>query len=333
MTGGLKQIHEIKMLYITEEQAQSVITMSKALQISRKAYVDCVNGDIYAGGRIVIPIRGEENCAQWLVANSMNVPIFGSKFASVFPANTKYGMPSVLSQISLYSAETGELLAVIGSNYLTAVKTGASAGIATDLMARKDAKKLGIIGTGTQAFAQVLAIQEVRKLEELRVFDMDSSRIDAFADRVQGAQNRPYKIIKTKTADECVSGSDIISTCTTSLTPVFHSEALNPGTHLNAIGSFTPFMQEIDEEAVLMANKVITEHVDGLWEAAGDILIPFNKGLIAKDKVTGSVGEVLVGKVKGRENKDEITLYESVGSCVLDIAIAIETYSEYKCQI
>ncbi|MEL7565077.1 MAG: hypothetical protein AAGU27_09365 [Dehalobacterium sp.] len=316
------------MLYITEEQVQNVITMSKALMICRKAYEDCVNGYIYAGGRVVIPVRGEENCAQWLVANCLNIPIFGSKFASVFPANVKCGLPSVLSQISLYSAETGELIAIIGSNYLTTIKTGGSAGIATDLMARKDANRLGIIGTGAQAFAQVLAIQEVRILEELRVFDMDSLQMDAFADKIQAVQNRPYKIIKAKTADECVAGSDIISTCTTSLTPVFHSEVLNPGTHLNAIGSFTPFMQEIDEGAVLKANKVITEHVNGLWEAAGDILIPYNKGLIGKDKVTGSVGEVLVGKVKRRENKEEITLYESVGSCVLDIAIAIATYNE-----
>ena len=318
------------MLYITEEQVQNVITMSKALLISRKAYTDCVNGAIYAGGRIVIPIRGEENCGQWLVANCLDVPIFGSKFSSVFPANVKRGMPSGLSKISLYSAETGELLSIIDANYLTAVKTGASAGIATDLMARKDANRLGIIGTGMQSFTQVLAIQEVRELEELRVFDNNSSRMDAFVDRVQTGQNRPYKVIKTKTADECVSGSDIISTCTTSLTPVFHSEALNPGTHLNAIGSFTPFMQEIDEGAVFKANKVITEHVDGLWEAAGDILIPYNKGLIGKDKVTGSVGEVLVGKINGRVNKEEITLYESVGSCVLDIAIAIATYNEYN---
>lgn len=319
---------ESKMLFITEEQVQNVITMSKAILISRKAYTDCVNGSMYAGGRIVLPIRGDENCGQWLVANCIDVPIFGSKFSSIFPANVKRGMLREYAKINLYSAETGELLSIIDANYLTGVKTGASAGIATDLMARKDANRLGVVGTGVQAITQVLAVQEVRELKELRVFDMDSSRMDAFAERVQAVQNRPYKIIKTKTADECVSGSDIVTTCTTALTPVFHSEALNPGTHLNAIGSFKPFMQEIDEGTVIKANKIITEHVDGLWEAAGDILIPYKKGLIGKEKVIGSVGEVLMGKVNGRENKEEITLYESVGSCVLDIAIAIEIYNE-----
>jgi len=318
------------MLIISEEQVQEIVNMKMALPIFRKAYEDCTNGKMYAGGRIVIPIRGEENCGQWLVANCTEIPIFGAKFASVFPSNISRGMPSVLSQISLYSAETGEPLAIIAANYLTAIKTGGSAGVATDLLARKTAGKLGIIGSGTQAFTQVLAIQEVRQLTEIRVFDKVTERIDSFITKIEKIKNRDYKIIKCKTADECVRGSDIISTCTTSLEPVFNASALQPGTHINAIGSFTPFMQEIDEETVIRSSCIVTEHVNGLWEAAGDILIPFNKGLIKKEKVVGSVGEVLVGKIIGRKSDNEITLYESVGSCVLDVAIAIATYKAIK---
>lgn len=318
------------MVIIEEKQIEKTVTMSMALPIFRKAYEDCVDGYIYAGDRIVMPIRGEENCAQWLVACCTNLPIFGSKFASVFPGNVSKGMPSVLSQISLYSAETGELLALLDANYLTAIKTGGSAAIATDLMANKDASRLGIIGTGMQAFTQVLGIQEVRKLSELHVFDMDKERVRQFVEKVKKVQSYPYKIIADSSADECVTASEIICTCTPSLKPVFNADALQPGTHINAIGSFTPFMQEIDDATVMKSSKVITEHVEGLWAAAGDILIPFNKGLFGKEKVNGSVGEVLTGKIVGRETKDEITLYESVGSCVLDIAIAIAVYNILK---
>lgn len=317
-----------KMVIITEEQVKNIVDMKMALPIFRNAFESCVKGEMYAGGRIVIPVRGEENCAQWLVANCTEVPVFGAKFASVFPANVDKGMTSVLSQISLYSAETGEPLAIIGANYLTAIKTGGSAGIATELMARKDASKLGIIGTGIQAFTQVLAIQEVRELTELYVYDIIPERMDSFIEDIKAVQNRPYSIIKCETADECVQNSDIVSACTTSLTPVFSPEAIKPGTHLNAVGSFTPFMQEIHEEVVVKAGRITTEHLDGLWAAAGDVLIPVEKGLISKDKVVGTVGDVLVGNVVGRENEDEITMFESVGSCVLDVAIAIATYNE-----
>ncbi|MDN4084480.1 ornithine cyclodeaminase family protein [Paenibacillus polymyxa] len=314
------------MLQISEKSVQDTLDMKLVLPVIKKAYEDCVKQKIYAGNRIFMPIRGEENVGQWLVANCTEEPFFGSKFSSVFPGNLEKGLPSVISKISLYSAETGELQALIDANYLTAIKTGGSAAIATDLMARKDATKLGIIGSGLQAFSQVLAIQEVRPIEELYVYDIDAGRVNSFIERIEKIRNNPYKIIAAKTADECVSSSDIICTCTTSLTPVFKGSSVQPGTHINAIGSFTSFMQEIDTDTVLKSDKVITEHVEGLWEAAGDILIPFEQGLITKDRVTGAVGDVLVGKISKRETEQEITLYESVGSGVLDIALSIAVY-------
>lgn len=317
-------------LIITEEEVKKVVNMKMALPIFREAYRACAKGETYAAGRIVAPVRGEENCGQWLAAVCTNMPIFGAKFSSVFPGNASKGLPSVLSQISLYSADTGEPLAIIEANWLTAVKTGGSAGIATELMARKDARRLGVIGSGIQAFTQVLAIQEVRGLSELRIFDVSRERAEAFAEKIKKEQNGPYKIIVCADAEECVSGSDIVCTCTTSRKPVFRTSSLKSGAHINAIGSFTPFMQEIEDETVIKAARIITEHVDGLWEAAGDILIPFNKGLISKEKVAGSVGEALTGSLAARRDDSEITIYESVGSCVLDIAIAAAAYDSVK---
>lgn len=315
------------MLLINEKQVQDVISIKMTLPVLKRAYEDCVKGEIYAGNRVFMPVRGQENVGQWLVANFINVPFFGSKFSSVFPGNIFKGMPSVMSKVSLYSAETGDLLALIDANYLTAIKTAGSAAIATDLMARKQASRLGIIGSGLQAFSQVLAIQEIRELTELHIFDISESRVKSFIEHIKKVQNRPYSIIESKNADDCVSSSEIICTCTTSQKPVFNGNMINPGSHINAIGSFTSFMQEIDDETVLRSNKIITEHVEGLWEAAGDIIIPFNKGLITKDKISGSVGDVLIDRIPGRESDEEITLYESVGSGVLDIALSIAIYS------
>lgn len=316
---------------INEKQVKTFLSMGNVIEVVKKLYFECAEGQIRAGNRIYMPIRGEENVGQWLVANSLSQPFFGSKFSSVFPKNVAIGLPSTISKISLYSAETGVLQALIDANYLTAIKTGASAAVATDLMARKNASVLSIIGTGLQAYSQVLAIQEVRKLEKVYVYDVVPERIDEFISMIEKEKNQDYSIVAAASGDECAEQADIICTCTTAKSPVFSGEKLKPGTHVNAIGSFTPFMQEIDENTVLKASKILTEHVEGLWEAAGDILIPFNKGKITKENVTGELGDALTEKVSARDNDQEITLYESVGSGVLDIGLSIYVYqSLYK---
>ena len=318
------------MLYLTEEQVRKTMPIYKAIPVVRKSHEDCSNGLIFYSDRITLHVRGDDSSAIWLPACAKHLPYFGVKYATGFPENAAKGLPTVISQYSLYSADTGELLCILSANYLTSVKTGASAAVATDVMARKNATKLGIIGTGVQALAQVMAIQEVRQLTELRVYDRDEKRVDAFIAQIKEALNRPYSIIKATSGDDCVANSEIICTCTPSTTPVFHADSLNPGAHLNAIGSFTPLMQEVDDETVIKANKVVTEHVDELWKVAGDILIPFKKGLITKEKVIGSVGDVLTGKVAGRESDKEITMYESNGSGVLDLSTAIAVYEQVE---
>ena len=320
------------MIIIPENQAAVALDIKASMKTVHEAYRACHRGEMYPGGRIAMPLAGERNAGQWLTAICTELPYFGFKFSAVFPDNTKLGMPCDQSTISLFSAINGEQVAMIGANHLTALKTGASAGVATDLLANPNANQLGIIGTGIQAYTQVLAIQEVRKLETLRIFDLSPQRVDAFAEKIAAAQNRPYKIIKCTHANECVSNSDIVCTVTPSRQPVFDADALQGGTHLNAIGSFTPFMQEIPEGAVQKVDFVVTEHVDGLWEAAGDILIPFEKGLISREKVVGSISDVLMKQIDGRTNDQQITMYESVGSCVLDVAIAISVYNQVKAQ-
>lgn len=317
------------MQIINENQVKRFLSMGNVIDVVKKLYIENTEGEIYAGNRIYMPIRGEENVGQWLVANSLSQPFFGSKFSSVFPNNMTIGLPSTISKISLYSAETGELQALIDANYLTAIKTGASAAVATDLMARKNASILSIIGTGLQAYSQVLAIQEVRKLEKVYVYDVVPERINNFISLLEKEKKYDYTIIAAASGDECAEQADIICTCTTAKSPVFSGNRLKPGTHVNAIGSFTPFMQEIDEDTVLKATKILTEHVDGLWEAAGDILIPFSNGKVTKDDVTGSIGDALTKKVSARDNDKEITLYESVGSGVLDIGLSIYIYQSF----
>lgn len=317
------------MLTIAEEQAAQALDMDTCLDIVRRALIQYHRGAAYPGGRIAMSLGGK-NAGQWLTAVCTEQPYFGFKFSAVFPENKQFDMPCDQSTISLFSSVNGAQLALIGANYLTALKTGAAAGIATDLCAKKDACRLGVIGTGYQAYPQVMAMERVRRLKELRLYNRSPARMEAFAQRIAENQSYPYRIIPCSSADACVAGADIVCTATPSRTPVFDADALQPGTHINAIGSFTPNMQEIPERAVQRASCIVTEHPDSLWETAGDILIPFANGLIARDAVRGSVADVLCGSAPGRQTEKEITLYESVGSCVLDIAIAIAVYEAYR---
>lgn len=318
------------MLFVEEKEVESYLDMPKALGIIEEAFKACSHDEIFYVDRITLPVRGNESSCIWLPACMKNKPFFGIKYAASFPSNVAKNIPTVISQISLYSADSGELLGIVGANYLTSIKTGGAAGVATKAMARQDANKLGVIGTGIQAFTQILAIQEVRDLQEVYVYDLDEARMHDFIARLEKAKNRDYKIVAYNDANKLAHDCDILCTCTPSTKPVFDSSVIRKGTHVNAIGSFTPFMQEIDENMVVMADKLVTEHVDEMLKVAGDILIPLEKGLIDTSKVTGSVGDVLIGKAVGRENDDQITLYESNGSGVLDIAIATAVYEHFN---
>lgn len=316
------------MLQISEKQVEQTLNADSTIQTIKEAYINNSKGKIYMPSRVYMPVRGKENVGQWLIANDLIDPYFGTKFSSVFPNNRDKGLPVTSSQISLYSAEDGQLVALIDANYLTAIKTGGSAALATDLLAKKDAHVMAVIGSGFQAFAQVMMIQHVRHLSKVYVFDTVKARFESFASKVKKIQAYPFDIIQAKSADEAVQQADIICTCTPSHTPVFDGNKLKAGALVNAIGSFTPQMEEIDSTTVVRADSIFTEHVDGLWKAAGDILIPYKRGVITKENVTGSLADILTGEKKGRTAEDQIMLYESVGSGVLDIALAIKVYMD-----
>ena len=318
------------MLVVTESDIKNNLSMNDAIQAVSGAFEDYSRHQIKVPSRISMDVRGSTDSAIFLVANYLSMPYYGIKEASSFPGNVEKGQSTVLSNIQLYSAESGQLLALIHANHLTAMKTGAAAAVATDTLALKGGTVLSIIGTGIQAQTQLRAIQEVRQLKEVRVYDLDQRRARDFVEFGHSAKNRDYPITIMKSADACVAGATIVSTCTTSTTPVFSGEAISKGTHINAIGPFTPVMQEIDTNTVLQSSKIVTDNMEETWEVAGDLLVPFNDGLITQSKLTGNIGDILIGKLKGREHDDEITIYESVGFAALDIAVAILVYKKLK---
>ena len=139
---------------------------------------------------------------------------------------------------------------------------------------------------------------------------------------------RDYRITVLDSPDECIAQANIVSTTTTSSTPVISGDFIGAGTHLNAIGSFTPEMQEIDTLTVTKADKVVTDNLEETWAIAGDLLVPLRGKAISRSKLDTELGDVLTGKAMGRSNDAEITIYESVGFAALDIAVAIAVYQK-----
>lgn len=315
---------------INEESVIKNITIDDAIEIVRSALISFSTGEIIVPGRITMDIGGDNNSVIILPVNFLKKPYYGFKQASTFPENTKQGKSAVNADIHLYSAETGEPLAVIEANYLTALKTAAAAAVATQVLATERDSVFAIIGSGIQSREQIKTIQNVRVLKEVRLYDVNRERVEQFKDYVENIKNCAYQVTIAATADECVAGANIVSTNTTSLKPVFSGKSIAPGTHINAIGSYKPNMQEIDQETIIKASKIVTDNQAETWEVAGDLLIPLQQGLISKSDIHGNLGDILTGKIPGRTNSTEITLYESVGFSVLDLAFAIVLYEKIE---
>lgn len=314
------------MLLLSEKDVKKALTMEdviKAVEDASRAFSD---KRVDVPSRITMQVKGESDAAIFLTANYRSMPFYGIKQASSFPSNMEKGVNTVFADIHLYSTETGEPVAMMSANHLTAMKTGAASAVATKFLAKEGEAILAIIGTGVQAYTQLDGIQRVRPLKEVRLYDIDHGRAQRFAEEVNQMRNRDYPLIIARRADECVSGADIVVTATPSLTPVFSGDSMSDGTHLNAVGSFTPYMQEIDTKTVLRASKIVTDNQEETWAVAGDLLVPLKQGKISRKAIYGDLGEIVSGKKPGRENDREITIYESVGFAALDIAVAAAAY-------
>jgi ornithine cyclodeaminase len=205
--------------------------------------------------------------------------------------------------------------------YLTALRTGAASGVATDLLARPDARVAAIFGAGAQARTQLEAICTVRSIEQVWVYDIDVAAARAYAAQMarRGAPI-PADIAVADSPAQAVRGADVICTATTSSTPVFADADLKPGVHVNGVGSYTPAMQEIPAETVTRARVVVDSRQACLAEA-GDLIIPLRQGLITESDIHSEIGEVAAGRIAGRE-ASEVTFFKSVGNAVQDVAVA-----------
>ncbi len=301
---------------LNKKQVVELLPMDKAIALMRSAF-----GDLSAG-RVVMPHRGRIDVEQ---GNMLLKPaaIEGDglyvKLACTFNANPQRGLPSVQGLMMVFDIETGRPLAVMDAAELTAIRTGAGGGLAVDLLARADSRSVALIGAGVQSRTQLLAAIEVRPIERVYLFDPNTAAAEKLASDLS-ASHPGIGVERVGTSDEGVAQADIVLTATNSPVPTFSGSAVRPGTHINAIGAYTPDKREVDEPTVRMAYVAVDSYESARTEA-GDLVIP---GV----QPDAELGEIVNGDKPGRTGDAQVTLFKSVGVAAQDAAAAGYVYRQ-----
>ncbi|HEY7062497.1 MAG TPA: ornithine cyclodeaminase family protein [Chloroflexota bacterium] len=231
--------------------------------------------------------------------------------------------------VLLYRASSGELLAILEADYLGQVRTGSASGVATKYLAREDARRLGVYGGGRQATSQVAAVAAVRPLEQITVWSRTPEHREQFAAQMSKDLGVPARAASAP--EEAARGQDIVVTITTARDPVLQGEWLEPGTHVNAAGSNSLLRRELDDAAVQRADLVVVDSRQQARIEAGDLLSPAERGIVEWDQLV-ELADVVAGTGRRRTSRPEITLFESQGLGLEDVAVAMRVYEKARAE-
>jgi ornithine cyclodeaminase len=301
------------------EVLRELVPMEDAITAVREGFVALFSGRARVPQRLHLAAPG---------GSALYMPGFvegiglGVKAVTVFPENARVGLPTIHAALLLQDAETGRPIGLVEGGSLTALRTGAATGVATDLLSRPEPSVVGLIGSGVQARTQLEAVCAVREVTQVRVYSRSEERRLAF---VAWARTQPWirgaSVWSAPSASLAVRGADIVITATTSQVPVFDASEVRPGTHINAIGSFTPQMRELPADLVARA-RVFVDSLEAAQAEAGDLILAALEGKLDWREVT-EIGAVAAGARPGRRSPEEITLFKSVGHAVQDLAVGM----------
>jgi ornithine cyclodeaminase/alanine dehydrogenase-like protein (mu-crystallin family) len=315
------------MLALSKADVRRLAPMPVAIELMKTAFAELSAGRTVSPLRTVIPVPDHHGDALFMPAFVPAGDALGLKVVSVFPDNPARGLPSIHALVCLVDPATGQPLAIMDGTYLTALRTGAVSGAATDLLARPESRVLVVIGSGAQGVTQAAAVCAVRPIERIFAVDISPEALDRMRQTVAREWPDLFDRLETTTDATVVREADVISTATTSRTPVFDPALVRPGTHINAVGAYTPEMQELPPNIVRRAT-VVVDAVDAALAEAGDLIIPLGQGLVGREHFQRELGMVASGGAPGRSSADEITLFKSVGNAVQDVVVARRVYDQ-----
>ena len=304
---------------LSADDIRSAISMAEAIEAVADGFAQLSSGSALVPLRTSLGSSG--GTSLFMPAYLPDSETTALKIVSVCPDNPLQGLPTIIAIVAVLDGRTGIPLALMDGTYLTALRTGAASGAATDLLAVEDAKVLALFGAGAQGRTQLEAVCTVRAIEEVRVFDPDARASRRLVTEMAGQGSVPANVFLADSPGNAVKNAEIVITATTSQQPVFEGAGIGPGTHINAIGAYTPEMRELDETIVSRA-KIVVDTREGCLAEAGDLIMPIQSGVVAPTDIYAELGEVIKGSKAGRQSRDEITLFKSVGTAVQDAAVA-----------
>jgi ornithine cyclodeaminase len=243
------------------------------------------------------------------------------KVVSVFDNNAPRGLARIQAAVLVVDPATGRPQALLEGAMLTAIRTAAASGLATELLSRRDSRVAAIIGAGVQARTHLQALCAVRPFEVIRVFGRDTAKVATLIGEFSGRPDCRARLVAVTSAQQALVGADVICCTTTSAIPVFADADVAPGAHINTVGSFTPDKREVPGETVARA-RVVVDSRQAAWDEAGDLIQPLQAGVIGRDHIHAELGELVLGLKSCRADDRELTLFKSVGLAVQDAVAA-----------
>lgn len=311
------------MLMIDQDAVAVLLPMEECIEAVAGAVAVLARGEAVQPLRSVMWLPDRSGAIGSMPAYLGEPGILGTKVVSVFPGNEGTDFDSHQGMVVLFDPVSGIPRAIIDATEITALRTAAMSGVATDLLARPDATRLAILGSGTQARTHLEAVAAVRDLTQVKVWSRTRAHAERFVREHRG--HMTAEVEASDTVRESVMSADIVCTTTSAATPILEGGWLAPGTHVNAVGSSVPHTRELDGEAVRRSSLFVDRRESTLSEA-GDVLLAMEEGIVGADHIVAEIGDVVVGRHPGRTSEEEVTLFESTGLAVEDLAAADHVY-------
>jgi ornithine cyclodeaminase len=307
------------MRILNANDVRMALPMREAIEGMKRAFADL------SAGQAEVPLRGRlriaphDGLAIFMPAfvDHLDGQALALKVVSLFPGNPSRGLAYIQAAVLVLDPETGRLVGLLEGSALTAIRTGAASGAAIDLLSRPESHCLAVFGAGAQGRTQIEAACSVREIRTVWIYDPVHENSGRLAEELSGLGPIPRDLRVAGSADEAASEADVICTATTSITPVLPDASVRDGTHISAVGSYTPDMQEISTETVLRARVIVDSRSAALAET-GDLIQPIRAGRMVPEHIAAELGEIVLGRAHGRQSALEITLFKSVGVAVQD---------------
>jgi alanine dehydrogenase len=313
----------LKVLLLSKAEVEGLISMSEAIEAVEEAFRAKELGKAQMPPKSYVYFKRHQGDFRVMSAYLEKLGAAGVKIVNVHPRNPKeYGLPSVMATILLLNSETGAPIAIMDGTWITNIRTGAGGAVAAKYLARKDSRVVAMIGAGAQARSQLIALKEVLDIEEVRVNDVVPEQMKRYAS--ERGKKLGIDVKPAGNVEKAVKGADILVTVMLARKPLVMNDWISEGMHINAIGADAPGKQELDPE-ILKRAKIV---VDDLEQAShgGEINTALSEGIIKREDVYAEIGEIVTGKKPGRTSDDEITIFDSTGLAIQDIATDWKVY-------